>query len=313
EKKDDVKENKEAKPEPVVLKVDIHCAGCARKVRKSIKNFKGVEDVEIDMELNMVIVKGNVDPLKLCERVQKKCGKKTEILSPLPKKENKVEEEKQSKKPEPEVVMVVLKVNMDCEGCAQRVQRAIFKMKGVQAVHSDFTNNKVTVKGTMEPKKLVDYLYRRAGKHAQIVPPPQKTEDDTKKEDDKKPAEETKKDEEKKDDGGDKKEGEEKKEEPKPDEKKEGEKSEEGEAKKDGEKVEGEEKKDGEKVEGEEKKDAGDESVKEEEKKDGAEETVVVNTTEEKKYEFSAPKYVIEHVYPPQLFSDENPNACSIM
>ncbi|KAH9313789.1 hypothetical protein KI387_022416, partial [Taxus chinensis] len=54
----------------------------------------------------------------------------------------------------PEVVMVVLKVNMDCEGCAQRVQRAIFKMKGVQAVHSDFTNNNVTVKGTMEPKKL---------------------------------------------------------------------------------------------------------------------------------------------------------------
>ncbi|KAH9313788.1 hypothetical protein KI387_022415, partial [Taxus chinensis] len=75
EKKDDVKENKELKPEPVVLKIDIHCAGCARKVRES-NNFKGVEVVEIDMELNLVIVKGNVDPLKLCERLQKKCGKK---------------------------------------------------------------------------------------------------------------------------------------------------------------------------------------------------------------------------------------------
>ncbi|GLJ55269.1 hypothetical protein SUGI_1186030 [Cryptomeria japonica] len=306
EKKDELKENKEEKIEPVVLKVDMHCLGCAGKVKRSIKTYKGVEDMLFDMKLNTVTVKGNVDPLKLRERVQKKSGRRTEILSPLPKKENveekeKVEDKGKDKKPEKVPVTVVLKVWMHCDGCAQQVQRIILKMKGVQEAFADFTNNRVIVKGMIEPKKLVDYVYRKTGKHAQVVPPPPPKieEEGEKKQDGKKEAEEVKKDEDKKEeekkDDGNKKEGEEKKEEAKTDEKKDS-----------GEEV----KKEGEKVEGEEKKvEAG----KEEEKKTGGEETVIVSTVEEKKNEFSAPKYVIEHVYPPQLFSDENPNACSIM
>lgn len=69
--------------------------------------------------------------------------------------------------------------------------------------------------------------------------------------------------------------------------------------------------------------------VKEEEKKESAEEKKEEKEVEEKKKEGERveeggddmkrseywPKYYTEyhHAYPPQMFSDENPNACSIM
>lgn len=42
-----------------------------------------MEQLEVDVQLNKVTVKGNVDPLKLRERVQRKSGRKTELISPL--------------------------------------------------------------------------------------------------------------------------------------------------------------------------------------------------------------------------------------
>uniref|UniRef100_UPI0029166579 cation transporter n=1 Tax=Listeria monocytogenes TaxID=1639 RepID=UPI0029166579 len=67
----------------------------------------GVENIEIDMMSSKVTVKGKVDPLKLRERVQKKSGRKTELISPLPKpnEENKAEE-KETKAEEKKVTEV---------------------------------------------------------------------------------------------------------------------------------------------------------------------------------------------------------------
>jgi hypothetical protein len=36
-----------AGPQPIVLKVDLHCAGCAGKVRKAIKHAPGASALEI--------------------------------------------------------------------------------------------------------------------------------------------------------------------------------------------------------------------------------------------------------------------------
>lgn len=311
EKKVDEKQSEtEAKPEPIVLKVDMHCAGCAREVRKAIKSFKGVEQFEVDMQLNKVTVKGNVDPLKLRERVQRKSGRKTELISPLvlPNKteeKEKIKIEEKKDKPEPVVVTVVLNVNMHCEGCAQTVKKNILKLKGVQTVDPDFKSQKVTVKGTVDPKRLAEHLYRRTGKRVQIQSitteataqdSDGKPEVASEKKDEAKPAEGEKKDD--KNEGG----GEGKKEEAKADaddgkgEKKDGDEKNEGEVKKDGE---------------DKKESEPPAAVKEEAGKIDATEAVMF---EGKKYEASYhPRYVIEHVHAPQLFSDENPNACSIM
>ncbi|MCI23720.1 translation initiation factor IF-2-like, partial [Trifolium medium] len=89
-------------PAEIVLKVFMHCEGCARKVRRSLKDFPGVEDVITDCKSHTVVVKGEkADPLKVVERIQKKSHRKVELLSPIP---NPPEEEKivEEEKPAPE-------------------------------------------------------------------------------------------------------------------------------------------------------------------------------------------------------------------
>lgn len=59
----------------------------------------GVEDVTTESKASKVVVKGKAaDPIKVCERIQKKTGRKVELISPLPKppEENK-EEPKEAK------------------------------------------------------------------------------------------------------------------------------------------------------------------------------------------------------------------------
>lgn len=53
---------------------------------------------------------------------------------------------------------------------------------GVQTVRPDIDKNLVTVKGAIEPEKLVEFVNKKAGKHAEIVKPEKKKQDDNKKE-----------------------------------------------------------------------------------------------------------------------------------
>ncbi|KAL5170124.1 Heavy metal-associated isoprenylated plant protein 8 [Glycine soja] len=93
------KKKKEEPPLEIVLKVDMHCEACARKVAKALKGFQGVEEVSVDSRTNKVVVKGKTtDPIKVCERLQKKSGKKLELISPLPKP---LEEKEEPPKEEP--------------------------------------------------------------------------------------------------------------------------------------------------------------------------------------------------------------------
>ncbi|XP_042498345.1 heavy metal-associated isoprenylated plant protein 7-like [Macadamia integrifolia] len=279
----DTKESKEPpSPKEIVLRVYMHCEGCARKIKRSLRGFEGVEDVQTDCKTHKVIVKGEkADPLKVLERVQRKSHRHVELLSPIPKppaEDAKKDEDKkenvksEEKKEEPQVIVVVLKVYMHCEACTLKIRKCILKMKGVEAVDPDLKSSQVTVKGVFDPPNLVEYVYKRTGKRAVIV----------KQEPEKKEEKDEKKGEEKEKGGG---EGGEKKEEKKEEEK--------GEAKAAAEEVAG----------------GGGGG--------GEEETKVV---ELKKNEllyyypyYYTPKYAMEHAYPPQIFSDENPNACSIM
>ncbi|KAL1804130.1 hypothetical protein ACET3Z_032777 [Daucus carota] len=245
-------EKKEQEEEPLVLKVDMHCEACARKVTRSLKGFQGVEQVTADCKASKVVVKGKTaDPIKVCERIQKKSGRKVEIISPLPKppEENKVQEAKQEEPPKEEkkdepplVVTVVLKIGMHCEACAQVLQKRIRKIKGVESVTIDLANDRVTVKGILDPEKLVVDVYKKTKKQAIVV-----------------------KDEEKKEEG-----------------KKEEEKKEDKETKKEGEEAK-------------------------EDDQDNKGMDIMKN-------EYYGPKSYTEYsTYVPQLFSDENPNACSVI
>ncbi|KDP35503.1 hypothetical protein JCGZ_08941 [Jatropha curcas] len=260
EKKEEVKEEekkeeekKEEEPPEIVLKVDMHCEACARKVARALKGFEGVEEVTADSKASKVVVKGKAaDPQKVCERLQKKSGRKVELISPLPKppeekkEEEKKEEPKEEKKDEPPpVITVVLNVRMHCEACAQVLQRRVRKFQGVESVETDLANSQVIVKGIVDPAKLVDDVYKKTRKQASIVKEEEKKEEEKK--------EEEKKEEEKKE---------------------------------------------------EEKKEGGEEVKEEEEKK---------SEIEIKRSEYWPTKYLEYYAYDPEMFSDENPNACSVM
>ncbi|PUZ46866.1 hypothetical protein GQ55_7G117200 [Panicum hallii var. hallii] len=323
EKKEEAPPPPPPPPEEVEMRVYMHCEGCARKVKKILRRFDGVEDVIADSKAHKVVVKGKkaaADPMKVVERVQKKTGRKVELLSPIPPppEEKKEEEKKEPEPPKPEekkeppVIAVVLKVHMHCEACAEGIRKRILKMKGVQSAEPDLKASEVTVKGVFEEAKLAEYVYKRSGKHAAIIksePVP--------------PAESA---------GGDDKAKEEKAAEGGSEEKKEGSKEE----KKDGKEGGGEEKK-------EEKKEkeggdaaAGDEKDKADKEKDSAAIAAANLYMHYPRFAFPGgyypppplppPGYVYQPAYPPppayaphhqamapQIFSDENPNACYIM
>ncbi|KAK8933880.1 hypothetical protein KSP39_PZI015211 [Platanthera zijinensis] len=264
EKKEGAEKEEETKKEEeeaqvIVLRVDMHCEACARKVAKSLKGFEGVEMVKVDSKARIVVVKGkDADPLKVCERVQKKSGRKVEIISPLPKppveeegkEELKEEPPPEENKEEPKAITVILKVRMHCEACAQVLRRRIKKIDGVEAVETDLSNERVVVKGFVDPTNLIKNVYQRTRKQASIIPIEEK-EEEKKSEDEKK----------------------------------------------------------------EEKPQAKEEKPRVEEKKEEEEEEEGDKKFHPKTIDSWPPVFFLEHVYahPPEIFSDENPNACSLM
>ncbi|TMW92920.1 hypothetical protein EJD97_012410 [Solanum chilense] len=166
----------------VVLKVEFHCQGCVRKILKTVGSFEGVEKVTCDSEANKVTAIGEVDALKLKEKVERKMNRPVQLISPLPKdckKEKKQNEndsksskgdDKKTKEKEPPVTTVELKLHLHCEGCIQKIQKTITKNKGYKEMKIDHEKELMTVTGSMDMKELVEALKKQLKKDVQIVP-----------------------------------------------------------------------------------------------------------------------------------------------
>uniref|UniRef100_A0A7C8Z4P5 HMA domain-containing protein n=2 Tax=Opuntia streptacantha TaxID=393608 RepID=A0A7C8Z4P5_OPUST len=177
------------------LKLDMHCEGCAKKVRRSIiKNFDGVESVKADWESGKLTVIGNVDPTKVKEVVEKKTKKKVELVSPQLNKaskegnggnkkpdEKKSEKKSADKKAEAEtadkpkertVSTVVLKTRVHCEGCAHKIKKIVGKSQGVDDVNVDLQKDTITIKGVMDMKELLPYLNAKLKRTVELAPVP---------------------------------------------------------------------------------------------------------------------------------------------
>lgn len=289
-------EPKNKPPPPFVLFVDLHCTGCAKKIERSILKIRGVEGVVIDMTTNQVTIKGVVEPQAVCTTIEKRTRRKAKVLSPLPAAEGE---------PIPEVVAsqvsglttVELNVNMHCEACAEQLKKKILKMKGVRTAETELSSGKVTVTGTMDANRLVDYVYRHTKKQAKVVPQPEPE----KPPEEAKPAEGGQK-EEKPADG-----------EAKPEEKKE--EAPAAENKDGGEKPPEEQKKEGGDAEAKPAESGEGEKYEPAKSEGGGENNNIISTEEQnmqKMIYYYQPLYVMERIPPPQLFSDENPNACCI-
>ncbi|KAI5081795.1 hypothetical protein GOP47_0001538 [Adiantum capillus-veneris] len=146
----------------VVVRVDMDCEACKQKVRKVLKNFPGVENIDLDTEEQKVTIKGHVDAWKVYEALKKKCGRRTMLVYPQLSKE----EERKAKEdsiinsvnkivdsitdlltPKPPNTVVELRVRMHCGACAKKIKRILLRLDGVLEVEGDMATDKVVVKG----------------------------------------------------------------------------------------------------------------------------------------------------------------------
>ncbi|XP_020094686.1 heavy metal-associated isoprenylated plant protein 3-like [Ananas comosus] len=297
ENKKKEKEKKDESPPIIVLRTDLHCEGCAMKVKRAIRSLPGVDAVSADAGSNRVTVTGPADPWEVKERIEAKTKRKVEFVSPAnpPKKDkdNKVGGDKKpgadppkqppkdaaaaaaakgddQKPKEPPESTVMLKIRLHCEGCIDRIKRRIYKVKGVKEVTVDAAKDLITVKGTMDVNTLPSYLQQKFRRSVEIVPAKKDAGGGDKGDKDKD------KEKEKKGDGGG---GGDKKKEEKKDE-----------------------------------KGAGGGGGGGGEKGAAAPPPAAPASAEVNRYDYYAPYgYRVEMGHAPQIFSDENPNACAVM
>ncbi|XP_057774929.1 heavy metal-associated isoprenylated plant protein 8-like [Salvia miltiorrhiza] len=66
-----------------VLKINMLCDGCAKEVKCCIHGMEGVQMVDVDVENNLVRVKGSMDPHELVELISKNGGRNAEIVEQI--------------------------------------------------------------------------------------------------------------------------------------------------------------------------------------------------------------------------------------
>ncbi|KAH7687348.1 Copper chaperone domain-containing protein [Dioscorea alata] len=180
EKKEVIVAEKEKQEEVItaIYKLNLHCQECARSIEKHVTRISGVQKVDTDVESGKVTVKGIIDVKKIHELIEKKSKRKVEIISPKPKeKDDKVSAEKVVEKKEDVVRTIVMKVQMHCENCEHDLKWRLLKLKGVHSVKMNREAGTCTVTGTVEEKKLIEYIRRKTKKHVEVVPQKQKEEE----------------------------------------------------------------------------------------------------------------------------------------
>ncbi|XP_062082195.1 heavy metal-associated isoprenylated plant protein 3 [Humulus lupulus] len=178
---------KDDSPITVVLKVDMHCEGCASKIVKTVKAFDGVEAAKTEFATNKLTVIGKVDPSKLRELLAEKAKKKVDLISPQPNKkddnkakdDNKKKPDEPKKKPdhkkpkekEPAVTTAVLKLRLHCQGCISKIHKTVTRTKGYNDMSIDKQKELVTVIGSMDMQTLAETLQDKLKRTVEIVPP----------------------------------------------------------------------------------------------------------------------------------------------
>ncbi|KAJ0977870.1 hypothetical protein J5N97_013344 [Dioscorea zingiberensis] len=66
-------------PKTVVLRVSMHCNGCAKKVEKHISKMEGVASFEVDLQSKKVVVVGDINPFEVLDSVSKRPGDQKSI------------------------------------------------------------------------------------------------------------------------------------------------------------------------------------------------------------------------------------------
>ncbi|OIW17641.1 hypothetical protein TanjilG_28991 [Lupinus angustifolius] len=207
------------------------------------------------------------------------------ILKLIEKKSNKKKVELISPKVKPKETITTTTnnktkemkdVHMHCDKCEADLKQKLMKHKGIFEVKTNMKTQNLMVNGTIEVEKLLSFMRKKVHKNAEVI----YIKEEKKEEKKEKGKEEGKK---KDDNKG-------------------------GESTKEKEEKSSEtskEKEEGKSSETSKEKEEGKSSEKTKEKEEG-------KSSEKTKEKENVP-YIIHYVYAPQIFSDENPNSCSIL
>nr|CAB3456352.1 unnamed protein product [Digitaria exilis] len=174
--------------EEVVIRVPVHCDGCARKLRRSLQRLlDGDGEVSVDSAANTVVVRGQKAAGNAAEAVrivEKRTGRKAVLLSPAPeklpppppakgtegtKKDGGKKKGVMDDLPEINMKMVVvLRMNLHCDACCEEIKRRILRIKGVEDAVPHLKSSQMMVKGLFEPATLVGFIHNCTGRKAAI-------------------------------------------------------------------------------------------------------------------------------------------------
>ncbi|CAI9772046.1 unnamed protein product [Fraxinus pennsylvanica] len=94
--------------------------------------------------------------------------KQLEEAKPEEKKEEKMEEEKEEPKPPSPLVLFV---ELHCMSCAKKIARSSFKIRGVEGVVIDMEKNRLTIMGVVDAQAVCDKIIKKTKRRVKVLSP----------------------------------------------------------------------------------------------------------------------------------------------
>ncbi|XP_076932266.1 heavy metal-associated isoprenylated plant protein 9-like isoform X2 [Bidens hawaiensis] len=100
---------------------------------------------------------------------------KAEEVKPEEKKQDNGEEKppaEEKKDEEPKAPPpFVLYIDLHCVGCAKKIERSLLRIPGVVGIDIDMEKNQVTIKGVVEPQAVCDKITKKTKRTAKVLSP----------------------------------------------------------------------------------------------------------------------------------------------
>ncbi|RLN41360.1 uncharacterized protein C2845_PM01G41360 [Panicum miliaceum] len=156
---------------PVILAMDVHCDSWAKKIRKAIMKVPGAESVTASYETGLVVVEGTADAAAVMARLRAKTNKAVRVVS------DGVEEEGEATAAGASVYAnlpapIVLEMDLHCRSCAEKVERRVMEIPGVDAVTMDVPGRRVEVTGRADASAVATSLEVRMRRPVRVVSDP---------------------------------------------------------------------------------------------------------------------------------------------
>ncbi|CAH8354935.1 unnamed protein product [Eruca vesicaria subsp. sativa] len=85
--------------------------------------------------------------------------------------EEKPTVEEEETQPPPPPPPFILYVDLHCVGCAKKIERSILRIRGVEEVVMDMNENQVTIKGVLDPQAVCNKIKKKTKRMAKVLSP----------------------------------------------------------------------------------------------------------------------------------------------